>query len=162
MNPDLSIISVCIYGISKASLSRHYRGHRRLWLVNMIFCFGIDCLLRPPTASPVRRLKPESEFQHFSGGRRYRGHRARRARRGTAIPPRSLNPSTQRSQLQTLIIYKLGFNQNDLTFTLMLPIKIVLCCKFSWTKFINYKCFDMRFSMYPFREANLPLPPERW
>ena len=29
--------------------------------------------------------------------------------------------------LQTLIIYKLGFNQNYYTFSLRLPIKIVLC-----------------------------------
>ena len=35
-----------------------------------------------------------------------------------------------RTHLQTLIIYKLGFNQNYYTFTLMLLIKIVLCSKF--------------------------------
>ena len=32
--------------------------------------------------------------------------------------------------LQTLIIYKLGFNQNYFTFTQMLLIKIVLCSRF--------------------------------
>ena len=46
--------------------------------------------------------------------------------------------------VQTLIIYKLGFNQNYHTFDLKLLIQIVLCTKFPWTKFINYKCFDMR------------------
>ena len=34
---------------------------------------------------------------------------------------------TQQPHMQTLIIYKLGFNQNYHTFTLMLLIKIVLC-----------------------------------
>jgi len=46
---------------------------------------------------------------------------------------------------QTLIFYKLGFNQNYHTFTLMLLVKTVLCSKFPWTKFINYKCFEVRF-----------------
>ena len=46
--------------------------------------------------------------------------------------------------MQTLIIYKLGFNENYYTFTFILLIKIVLCSKFPGTKFINYKCFDMR------------------
>jgi hypothetical protein len=43
------------------------------------------------------------------------------------------------------MIYKLGFNQNYYTFTLMLLIKIVLCSEFPWTRFINHKCFDMKF-----------------
>ena len=47
------------------------------------------------------------------------------------------------SHLQTLMIYKLGFNQNYYTIALLLLIKIVLCSKFPWTKFINYKCFHM-------------------
>jgi len=33
--------------------------------------------------------------------------------------------------VQTLIIHKLGFNQNYYTFTLILLIKIVMCSKFS-------------------------------
>jgi len=37
---------------------------------------------------------------------------------------------TTESHMQTPIIYKLGFNQNYYTFTLMLLIKIVLCSKF--------------------------------
>jgi hypothetical protein len=47
-------------------------------------------------------------------------------------------------EMQTLMIYKLGFNQNHYTFTLILLIKIVLSSKFIWTKFIIYKCFGMR------------------
>jgi len=46
--------------------------------------------------------------------------------------------------METLIIHKLGFNQNYYTFTLILRIKIFMCSKFPWTKFINYKCFVMR------------------
>ena len=46
--------------------------------------------------------------------------------------------------VETLIIYNLGFNQNYYTFVLILLIKIVLCSKFPWTKFINNKCFDMK------------------
>ena len=50
--------------------------------------------------------------------------------------------------MQTLMTCKLGFNQNNYTFSLMLLIKIVLCSDFLWTKFINLiniKCFEMRF-----------------
>jgi len=47
--------------------------------------------------------------------------------------------------MQTLIIYKLGANQNYYTFTLILLIKIDMCSKFPGTKFSNYKCFEMRF-----------------
>ena len=54
--------------------------------------------------------------------------------------------SNQESHMQTLIIYKLGFNQNYYTFTLMLLIKIVLCIKFPWINFIKYKCFEMKSS----------------
>jgi hypothetical protein len=43
--------------------------------------------------------------------------------------------------MHTLIMYELGFNQNYYTFTLISRIKIVLCR----TKFINHKCFEMRF-----------------
>ena len=39
---------------------------------------------------------------------------------------------TFRSHMQTHIIYKLGFNQNYYTFTLILLIKIVVCSKFPW------------------------------
>ena len=41
-----------------------------------------------------------------------------------------LNPQGLRSHMQTRIIYKLGFNQNYYTFTLILLIKIVMCSKF--------------------------------
>jgi len=47
--------------------------------------------------------------------------------------------------VETLIIHKLGFNQNYYTFALILLIKIVLCSKFPGTKFINYKLFEMKF-----------------
>ena len=47
------------------------------------------------------------------------------------------------SHLQTLVIYKVGFNQNNYTFTSILLIEIVLCRTFSWAKFINHKCFHM-------------------
>ena len=40
--------------------------------------------------------------------------------------------------VQTLIIYKLGFNQNYYTVALTLLIKIVLCGKFRSTKFMAY------------------------
>ena len=59
---------------------------------------------------------------------------------------RSWKEGTTESHMQTLIIYKLGFNQNYYTFTLILLIKIVLCSKFPSTKFINYKCFEMKSS----------------
>ena len=45
--------------------------------------------------------------------------------------------------MQTLVIYEVGVNQNYYTFTLVLPIKIILCSKFPRSKFIGYKCFDM-------------------
>ena len=48
------------------------------------------------------------------------------------------------SRMQTLVIYELGFYQNNYTRGLILLIKIVLCGKFPGTKFINYKCFDTR------------------
>ena len=48
------------------------------------------------------------------------------------------------SHLQTLIIYKLGFNQNNYSFTPILLIKIVLCREFPWIKFMNHKFFDMK------------------
>ena len=35
-----------------------------------------------------------------------------------------------KTHVETLMIYKLGFNQNYYTFTLILLIKIVLCSKF--------------------------------
>ena len=41
--------------------------------------------------------------------------------------------------IQTLVIYKLGFNQNYLTFAFELLSKIVLCSKFSWTKLVNHE-----------------------
>ena len=48
--------------------------------------------------------------------------------------------------MQTLMIYKLGFNQNYYTFTFLLLTKIVLCGEFPCTKFLNYKCFGVRSS----------------
>ena len=39
---------------------------------------------------------------------------------------------------------KLGFNQNCYTLTLILLMKILLCSKLPWTKFVNYKCFVMK------------------
>ena len=46
--------------------------------------------------------------------------------------------------MQTLIIHKLGLNQNDHTFTLILLIKIVLFHKCPCTNSINHKCFEIR------------------
>jgi hypothetical protein len=48
--------------------------------------------------------------------------------------------------MQTLIIYKLGFNQNYSTSTLTLLI--VLYSKFPLTKFKDYECFEMRFLVW--------------
>ena len=45
--------------------------------------------------------------------------------------------------MQTLVIYKLGFNQDNSTFTSILPIKIVMCSKCPWTKFIKHDCSAM-------------------
>ena len=41
--------------------------------------------------------------------------------------------------LETLIIYKLGSDQNCYTLALILLMHIVLCSKFSCTDFINYE-----------------------
>ena len=49
-----------------------------------------------------------------------------------------------RSYPQTFIIHKLGCNQNYYTCTVVSLINTVLCRQFPWTKFINFKCFDMR------------------
>ena len=57
--------------------------------------------------------------------------------------------------MQTLLIYKLGFNQNYYTSTLMSLIRIVMCSKFHWNKFINYKCFHMKFRA-PFQGGFCP------
>ena len=40
--------------------------------------------------------------------------------------------------------YRLGFNERYYTFAFILLIKIVLCSKFPWNKYINHKCFDMK------------------
>ena len=53
-----------------------------------------------------------------------------------------------RFHLQTLKIYKLGFNQNHFTLTSMLLMKSFSCSELSWCEFINNKCCDMRFYMY--------------
>ena len=46
--------------------------------------------------------------------------------------------------MQTLIINQIGFNRNYYTFTWRLLMKIVLCSNFPWTKFMNYKCFELK------------------
>ena len=62
--------------------------------------------------------------------------------------PESLGCSVQHFSrefhVQTLTIYKPGFNRNDYTFTLILLIKISLCSKLHSTKFTNYKCYEMK------------------
>ena len=50
------------------------------------------------------------------------------------------------SYMQTLIVFKIGINQNYYTFTLILLMHIVLCGQFPWTEFINHKCFEMKSS----------------
>jgi len=45
------------------------------------------------------------------------------------------------------INYKLGFNQIYTTFPLILLLTIVLYSRFPATKFVNYKCFEMRSEM---------------
>jgi hypothetical protein len=47
------------------------------------------------------------------------------------------------THVATLTIYKLVFNQNYYTFTLIFPTNIVLYCIFSCTQSINYECFEM-------------------
>ena len=47
------------------------------------------------------------------------------------------------THMQTPVIHKLGFNQNYYTFAVALLLKIVMCCKFPWTKIINHKFFGM-------------------
>ena len=53
------------------------------------------------------------------------------------------------SHPQTLVIYRTGFNQVYYTLTLILLVKIVMCSKIPYTKFINCKCFDMRLRRGP-------------
>ena len=43
---------------------------------------------------------------------------------------RKISQTCEQFPMQTLIIYKLGFNQNYYTFTLILLIQIVMCSKF--------------------------------
>ena len=57
--------------------------------------------------------------------------------------------SPEQFHLETLTIHTLGFNQNDYTFSLILLIKIILRSKFPETKFINCKCFDIKFHVQP-------------
>ena len=45
-----------------------------------------------------------------------------------------------------VVNYERCFHQNYYTFTLISPIKIVLCSKFLSIQFMNYKCFDRRTS----------------
>ena len=55
-----------------------------------------------------------------------------------------------RPHMQTIIIYKLGFDQDYFTFTLILVINIVPCSEFPWTDFMNYNCFQSRSPRDPF------------
>jgi hypothetical protein len=48
-----------------------------------------------------------------------------------------------RTHMQTLIIYKLGFNQIYYTLTIILLMNIALCSNFPCTEFIDYQCFVM-------------------
>ena len=60
--------------------------------------------------------------------------------------------------MQTLISCKLDFNQSYYTFTLLILIKkIVVCSKFPGSKFMNYKCFDVRFAL----ESCIPPPRDK-
>ena len=54
------------------------------------------------------------------------------------------NPLSPQSPMPTLIMYRLGFNQNYYSFTLILLTQIVMRSKFSWNKFISYRCFELR------------------
>ena len=45
--------------------------------------------------------------------------------------------------METLIIYKLDFNENDYALALIILTKIVLSGKYHWTKFMNHKCFHI-------------------
>ena len=47
--------------------------------------------------------------------------------------------------LHTLTIHTLGSNQNYYRLTPILRINIVLCSKVPCTKFVNHKCFEMKF-----------------
>ena len=64
-------------------------------------------------------------YHEFQGSRSYH-----KVEEGIDLAPRfrvsssGFRISSAGSHLQTLIIYKLGFNQNHYTFTLILPIKI--------------------------------------
>ena len=61
-----------------------------------------------------------------------------------AWPYPTSDPDTDRSHMQVLVIYKLGFNRNYYTFASILLIRIVLCGKFPRNKCMNYECFHMR------------------
>ena len=50
----------------------------------------------------------------------------------------------EKSHMQTLILYKLSFNQNYFMSTLVVLINIDMCGKFPWTESINYECFDFK------------------
>ena len=70
---------------------------------------------------------------HRDWGRPPRGRRGSRAR-----------PTLPWFHMQTIIICKLGFNQNYNTFTLVLLTNMDVCGKFPWTKFINYEAGEVR------------------
>ena len=48
-----------------------------------------------------------------------------------------------RSHLETLVLCKLDFDQNNYTFPSILLIKIALCSKYLSTKFVKNKCCHM-------------------
>ena len=55
------------------------------------------------------------------------------------------------------MIYELGFNRNYYTVTLILLIMIVLCGFFSFTKFIIFECFDLK---WPAQKARATFCPD--
>ena len=63
----------------------------------------------------------------------------------------------RRSDVETLIFYKLGINQNHYTFALILPIKTVMCSKFPETKFTDYEfsIWDLSLSLSQSVRAHL-------
>ena len=50
----------------------------------------------------------------------------------------------RQSHLHTRMIYKIGFIQSYYMFTLILPIKIVMCGKSPWTEFIHNRYCDVK------------------
>ena len=90
----------------------------------------------PTSSARLPRLAVEAVARGGGGGE------------GGRVTPRTPDVGFQAGgqviYLHTLMIYEIGFNQDNYTFTLVLLINIVLCSKFPWTEFINYKCIVMR------------------